>query len=119
MGLTFLAVGTSLPDALSSIFVARSGSGAMAISNVFGSNIFDILIALGLSWFLSSLNPEGTVKFQHTEQEIGTIIILLCIFVLQLFDLIFINKMELTKRSAVIYFFGYCGFLIYCIVADV
>lgn len=119
MGLTFLAVGTSLPDALSSIFVARSGSGAMAISNVFGSNIFDILIALGLSWFLSSLNPEGTVKFQHPEQEIGTIIILLCIFVLQLFDLIFINKMELTKRSAVIYFFGYCGFLIYCIVADV
>jgi len=55
MGLTILAAGTSVPDALASIAVARQGKGDMAVSNALGSNIFDILLGLGLPWFLSAL----------------------------------------------------------------
>ena len=53
MGLTVLAAGTSVPDALSSILVARNGQGNMAVCNVLGSNVFNILLGLGLPWLVS------------------------------------------------------------------
>merc|ERR1719361_2748301 len=52
MGLTFCAAGTSVPDCMCSMIVARQGKGDMAISNVFGSNVFDILIAMAVPWAL-------------------------------------------------------------------
>merc|ERR1719487_2831642 len=55
MGLTFLAMGTSIPDALGSISVAQDGEGDMAVSNAVGSNVFDICIGLGLPWFIDLL----------------------------------------------------------------
>lgn len=48
MGLTFLAAGTSVPDLLSSVIVAKQGHGDMAVSSSIGSNIFDILVGLPL-----------------------------------------------------------------------
>jgi Ca2+/Na+ antiporter len=50
MGLTFVAAGVSVPDALSSIAVIKEGYGDMAVSNAVGSNVFDILVCLGLPW---------------------------------------------------------------------
>ena len=44
MGLTFLAAGTSVPDLLTSVLVAREGKGDMAVSSSVGSNIFDVLV---------------------------------------------------------------------------
>ena len=55
MGLTVLAAGTSVPDAISSIVVAQRGLGDMAISNALGSNVFDILLGLGFPYFLSAI----------------------------------------------------------------
>ena len=51
MGLTFSAVGTSFPNLWSSLVVAQSGKGDMAVSNAMGSNTFNIFLALGLPWF--------------------------------------------------------------------
>ncbi|XP_030050534.1 sodium/potassium/calcium exchanger 3 [Microcaecilia unicolor] len=55
MGITFLAAGTSVPDCMASLIVARQGMGDMAVSNSIGSNVFDILIGLGLPWTLQTL----------------------------------------------------------------
>jgi len=55
MGVTVLAAGTSVPDAIGSLLVARDGQGDMAVSNAIGSNVFDILLGLGLPWTLSGL----------------------------------------------------------------
>ena len=55
MGLTILAAGTSVPDMLSSVIVARRGEGDMAVSSSIGSNIFDILVGLPVPWFLYSI----------------------------------------------------------------
>lgn len=44
MGLTFLAAGTSIPDLITSVIVARKGLGDMAVSSSVGSNIFDICV---------------------------------------------------------------------------
>ncbi|OWF47714.1 sodium/potassium/calcium exchanger 3-like isoform X2 [Mizuhopecten yessoensis] len=54
MGLTLLAAGTSVPDCLASLFVARDGYGDMAISNSIGSNVFDVLVCLGIPWLIRS-----------------------------------------------------------------
>jgi Ca2+/Na+ antiporter len=50
IGLTILAAGTSLPDTLSSVIVARKGLGDMAVANAIGSNVFNVLFGLGMPW---------------------------------------------------------------------
>jgi Ca2+/Na+ antiporter len=59
MGLTILAAGTSVPDLLSSVIVARMGEGDMAVSSSIGSNIFDITIGLPVPWLLFLLYHGG------------------------------------------------------------
>jgi len=67
MGLTFIAAGVSVPDALSGIAVVREGHGDMAVSNAIGSNVFDILMCLGIPWFLQTavIEPGSEVKVLH------------------------------------------------------
>lgn len=62
MGLTVLAAGTSVPDLLSSVIVARRGSGDMAVSSSIGSNIFDILVGLPVPWILYTLYKGNPVS---------------------------------------------------------
>lgn len=52
MGLTVLAMGTSVPDMISSVIVTLHGEGDMAVSSSIGSNIFDIGLGLPLPWLL-------------------------------------------------------------------
>ncbi|XP_037102702.1 sodium/potassium/calcium exchanger 1-like isoform X2 [Syngnathus acus] len=59
MGLTILAAGTSIPDLITSVIVARKGLGDMAVSSSVGSNIFDITIGLPVPWLLYSLLHNG------------------------------------------------------------
>ena len=67
MGLTFIAAGVSVPDALSGIAVVREGQGDMAVSNAIGSNVFDILVCLGIPWGLQTvfINPGSEIKVLH------------------------------------------------------
>jgi len=74
IGLTVLAAGTSIPDLMSSIIVARQKRGGMAISNAIGSNIFDILIGLGLPWLIITVG--GQVVPVVTENLTNSIILL-------------------------------------------
>merc|ERR1712151_1479336 len=66
MGLTVLAAGTSIPDAASSIAVAKIGEGDMAVSSSVGSNIFDILVGLPIPWMIKILIID-----QRLDAEIG------------------------------------------------
>merc|ERR1712073_187130 len=52
MGLTFLAAGTSVPDLITSVLVAKEGKGDMAVSSSIGSNLFDVTVGLPLPWIL-------------------------------------------------------------------
>jgi Ca2+/Na+ antiporter len=56
------SAGTSTPDALATIYVAREGQGTMAIANAFGSNIFDILFGLGLPFLVSTIMSGGALE---------------------------------------------------------
>jgi len=52
IGLTILAAGTSIPDLITSVIVARKGLGDMAVSSSIGSNIFDVCVGLPVPWLL-------------------------------------------------------------------
>lgn len=55
VGLTIVAIGTSLPELVTSIVAARKGESGLALGNVIGSNIFNILFILGLSSVVSPI----------------------------------------------------------------
>ncbi|MEE8555661.1 MAG: calcium/sodium antiporter [bacterium] len=89
IGLTVLAVGTSVPDMMASMIVARQGKGDMAVSNAVGSNIFDILIGLGLVWMimiqvLGQPIPISTVNLNSSlVLLLATVSALLVVLILQ------------------------------------
>lgn len=108
MGLTVLAAGTSVPDALASVAVARNGQGNMAVSNAIGSNVFDILLGLGLPWFLGGLinkRPQAV-----TVDPVGAVVIPICIlFVIIVLLLAILVAMRWKLRPLL----GYVLFVIY------
>lgn len=59
VGLTIVAGGTSLPELATSVVAARKGQSAIAIGNVIGSNVFNILLILGLTATIRPLEIEG------------------------------------------------------------
>ena len=59
IGLTIVAGGTSLPELATSVVAARKGQSAIAIGNVIGSNVFNILLILGATATISPLQMEG------------------------------------------------------------
>ena len=59
IGLTIVAIGTSLPELVTSIVAARKGESGLALGNVIGSNIFNILFILGLSSSISAIPVDS------------------------------------------------------------
>ena len=93
IGITVVAIGTSLPEIVSSIMAARRGHGEMAIGNIFGSNIFNILMVLGITSIIHPLNITEPI---HPDLMIGTgLTCLLLILMLR-------GKYSLGKISGVI-----------------
>lgn len=76
MGMTFLAAGTSIPDLLSSVIVARQGHGDMAVSSSIGSNIFDILVGLPVPWIFFILIKGKPVKIISCELALSVIVLI-------------------------------------------
>jgi cation:H+ antiporter len=65
IGLTIVAVGTSLPELATSVIAAIRGHGDIAVGNVVGSNIFNVLLILGASGFAGSIQaPLGSVVLE-------------------------------------------------------
>lgn len=62
IGLTIVACGTSMPELATSIVAARKGNGGLAIGNVIGSNIFNIVLILGFTGMLSPMEV-GNVRW--------------------------------------------------------
>lgn len=59
IGLTIVAGGTSLPELATSVVAARRGNSGIAIGNVVGSNVFNILFILGVTGLISPMHIEG------------------------------------------------------------
>ena len=62
IGISIVAIGTSLPEIVSSVMAARRGHGEMAVGNIFGSNIFNILMVLGITSLIHPLNISEPIN---------------------------------------------------------
>ncbi|XP_021705970.1 sodium/potassium/calcium exchanger 5 isoform X1 [Aedes aegypti] len=115
MGITFLAAGTSVPEAVSSVIVAKQGYGSMGISNSIGSNTFDILLCLGLPWFIkAAFSPiekgHHWVGINSAGLEYSAISLLSTL--LMLYIAFWLNKFRLDRRVGYACLIMYAVFLI-------
>ncbi|CAH8488875.1 unnamed protein product [Schistosoma turkestanicum] len=112
MGLTFIAAGSSVPDAIASVIVVREGEGDMAVSNAVGSNVFDILICMGLPWLMKSIISQAPIVIFSR----GLLYSTLTLFTTVIYLLIatHINRWRLTKIYGYALLIGYVIVLIFC-----
>nr|XP_042702285.1 sodium/potassium/calcium exchanger 3 [Chrysemys picta bellii] len=118
MGITFLAAGTSVPDCMASLIVARQGMGDMAVSNSIGSNVFDILIGLGLPWALQTLAVDYGSYIQLNSRGLiySVGLLLASVFVTVLG--VHMNKWKLDKKLGIVCLFLYGIFLCFSIMTE-
>jgi len=115
IALTVLAAGTSIPDMISSIIVAKQGRGCMAISNAIGSNIFDILICLGLPWLIVLSFSGGTIGVS-TENLLSSVVLLFAT-VLVIFFLLLARKWKIGHRAGWFLIGLYAAYVVWAISA--
>jgi len=111
MGITFIAAGTSVPDLLTSVIVARQGYADMAVSSSIGSNIFDILIGLPLPWLFWCLT-QGSVKVGEGDTSLSQSILVLFGMLVAVFITVVCNKWVMTRTLGYTMFVLYIVFLI-------
>ena len=75
IGLTIVALGTSLPELATSITAAIKGESDIAIGNIVGSNIFNMLLIIGVSAIISPITYNVTYNFQMAILFVGMIMI--------------------------------------------
>lgn len=98
VGLTIVAIGTSLPEAAVSISAAMKGSNAIAVSNVIGSNVFNLLMVLGLI----SIVKATKVSKDVLKRDFPYCILVTLIFVLFAGDVVLkgnLNASDLVKAA--------------------
>ena len=106
IGLTIVALGTSLPELVTSVVAARKNQLDMAVGNVVGSNVFNILMILGVA---AAVSPITFI----TENVIDIIILLGFSIVLWVMCLV---RKKLDKLEGAIMLLGYAGYMAYIIM---
>ena len=117
MGLTFLAAGTSVPDLMSSIIVAKQGLGDMAVSSSIGSNIFDVTMGLPLPWIIRSAVNGGDPTVVESGL-LGFSLTLLLIMLVSVVVIIMLSKWRLTRMLGFGMFGLYGIFLLLALLAE-
>ncbi|XP_029310846.1 sodium/potassium/calcium exchanger 2 isoform X7 [Cottoperca gobio] len=117
MGLTILAAGTSIPDLITSVIVARKGLGDMAVSSSVGSNIFDITVGLPFPWLMWSFF-SGMKPVQVSSNGLFCAIVLLFIMLLFVIISIAACKWRLSKLLGFIMFMLYFVFLVLSVMLE-
>uniref|UniRef100_A0A4W6EEB0 Solute carrier family 24 member 2 n=1 Tax=Lates calcarifer TaxID=8187 RepID=A0A4W6EEB0_LATCA len=117
MGLTILAAGTSIPDLITSVIVARKGLGDMAVSSSVGSNIFDITVGLPFPWLLWSLF-NGLSPVQVSSNGLFCAIVLLFLMLLFVIISIAACKWRMSKLLGFIMFMLYFVFLVVSVMLE-
>ena len=108
ISLTILAIGTSLPELVTGITATIRGSSDIAIGNIIGSNIFNILLIIGISGLISPI----TYNFTYNTQ-IG--VLLFATILLSLFSVI-PPKNEMSRLNGVLYLIIYIIYTVFLFI---
>lgn len=103
ISLTILAIGTSLPELVTSVTAAIKGNSDIAIGNIIGSNIFNILLIIGVSSFIKPI-------IYNFNYNMDLSILIVATLVLALFPVI-PPKNEMSRANGFIYFLMYIGYM--------
>jgi len=110
MGLTFLAAGTSVPDLITSVLVAKDGKGDMAVSSSIGSNLFDVTVGLPVPWLIYTAVYQKNIDVNSV--GMGCNIAMLFLMLLIVFISILAFKWKMTKPMGGIMLVMYVIFVI-------
>jgi cation:H+ antiporter len=103
IGLTIVALGTSLPELCTSVVAAVRGKADLAIGNIVGSNIFNILFVVGTTALIVDV-PFHAAFLTDTVVAMGAVILLwLCV----------LPKKKLTRTGGVLMLLSYAGYFVY------
>lgn len=103
IGLTIVAFGTSLPELCTSVVAATKGKADLAIGNIVGSNIFNILFVVGTTALIIPV-PFNPAFIIDTAVAVGAAVLLwLCV----------LPKKRLTRPGGIVMLAGYAGYFIY------
>ena len=111
VALTLLAAGTSAPDLMASVDVAREGRGGMAVANAVGSNTFDLLVGLALPWTIA-LSILGISGVDVGTGDLWTSIGILVLTTLVLGRFLW-TKRELSSKEGWVLLLLYFAFVVY------
>ncbi|XP_033991583.1 sodium/potassium/calcium exchanger 4 isoform X3 [Trematomus bernacchii] len=118
MGITFLAAGTSVPDCIASLIVARQGLGDMAVSNTIGSNVFDILVGLGAPWAIQTMCVSyGSEVMINSKGLLYSVVLLLGSVALTVLG-IHVNKWRLDTKLGIYVLVLYAIFLCFSVMIE-
>ena len=114
MGLTILAAGTSVPDLLTSVIVAKKGEGDMAVSSSIGSNIFDVLVGLPVPWLAYAIiNDETPGYVGVAAPTLAVSLIVLLLMIVAVISVIHFSGWKMTKTLGYTMFIFYAFFVLY------
>ena len=110
IGLTIVAVGTSLPELVSSLSAARKGEHDMALGNIIGSNVFNTLAVVGLATVIAPIAADPVILSRDVMAMglLTVLLVALCVFA-------FTTKRQFGRTSGatlVLFFVGYTAWLI-------
>ena len=105
IGLTVVAVGTSLPELVTSVVAASKKQTDIAVGNIIGSNIFNILLIVGVSSLVAPL------EFRMTDNLIDALVALTAAVLL--YWLAMFDKHRLGKVAGIVFLLGYAAYYVY------
>lgn len=108
IGLTIVALGTSLPELVTSIVAGKKGNSDIAVGNVVGSNIFNILFVLGLTAVICPIPYEPKFIIDGIIAISAAILLLLCI--------IFDKEKKIRRWGGITMLVCYAGYFVYLIM---
>lgn len=103
IGLTIVALGTSLPELVTSVTAAVKGNADIAIGNIVGSNIFNILFVIGTSALITSIPYEASFLFDGIVAVAAGVLLWISVF----------KHLELRRFWGVVMLLGYAAYFVY------
>ena len=106
IGLTIVALGTSLPELVTSVAAATKGKADIAIGNIVGSNIFNILFVVGTTALVTPVAFVANFMVDGIVSAVAAGLLLICVF----------KKKHLDRKDGVIFLLGYAAYFVYLLI---
>ncbi len=109
IGLTIVAFGTSLPELITSVVAAIKKKADIAIGNIVGSNIFNILFVLGTTALVTKVTYTSAFIFDNIAATVAAVLLLLCV----------VKNQKLKRWGGVLMLVVYVAYFAYICFAPV